>query len=114
MGAWVNYGLGSELQKPTRLCRDQWRFSSAGGLDVLAVDFPSPVPGFGVQPRAAASQPFSGRTGTDRQQRRKLDLFGHTGQLSVKQFGPTRQSRIGDSAITNLPLLDAKMALPES
>ena len=112
MGAWVNYGLGSE-------CRDLPGFVvlnggliPPGGLDCFGSGFlPASYQGSVFKPSGTGVANISPPESSLQEQRKKLDLIGQLDGLATEQFG--KHDNL-ESAIRNYELAYAmQMAVPE-
>jgi hypothetical protein len=112
MGAWVNYGLGSECQNLPGFVAINGGLIPPGGLDCFASGFlPASYQGSVFKPSGSAVANISRKEPSVGQQRSKLDLIRQLDNLSVDHFG--RHDSL-ESAIKNYELAyQMQMAVPE-
>ncbi|QGJ68751.1 Sulfatase [Planctomycetales bacterium 10988] len=112
MGAWVNYGLGSECQNLPGFVVLNGGLIPPGGLDCFGSGFlPASYQGSIFKPSGSGVANIRPTVGTPMQQRRKLDLIGQLDGMSEEQFG--RHDEL-ESAIRNYELAyQMQMAVPE-
>ncbi|WP_145266225.1 DUF1501 domain-containing protein [Calycomorphotria hydatis] len=112
MGAWVNYGLGSECQNLPGFVVINGGLIPPGGLDCFGSGFlPASYQGSVFKPSATGVSNVTRTEKTEQRQRQKLDL--------VRQFDGMASQRYGqhdsiESAIRNYELAYAmQMAVPD-
>lgn len=112
MGAWVNYGLGSECQDLPGFVVLNGGLIPPGGLDCFGNGFlPASYQGSVFKPSGTGVANIKPLDLSPRLQREKLDLIGQLDGLATKQFG---QHDSLESAIKNYELAYAmQMAVPE-
>jgi hypothetical protein len=112
MGAWVNYGLGSECQNLPGFVAINGGLIPPGGLDCFGSGFlPASYQGSVFKPSGSAVANISRKEPTVGQQRSKLELIRQLDDLSVDHFG--RHDSL-ESAIKNYELAyQMQMAVPE-
>jgi Protein of unknown function (DUF1501) len=112
MGAWVNYGLGTECQDLPGFVVINGGLIPPGGLDCFGSGFlPASYQGSVFKPSGSGVANIERTESTPQQQRDKLDLIRRLDNLSVEQFG---QHDSLESAIRNYELAYAmQMAVPE-
>ncbi len=112
MGAWVNYGLGSECQDLPGFIVINGGLIPPGGLDCFGSGFlPASFQGSVFQPSGSGVANISRTESTQQAQRRKLDLINQLDGFAVDQFGEHDSL---ESAIRNYELAYAmQMAVPE-
>lgn len=112
MGAWVNYGLGSECQNLPGYCVINGGLIPPGGLDCFGSGFlPASYQGSVFKPSGSGVANVARTEPTAERQRSKLDLIGQLDGFAVDQFG---QHDALESAIKNYELAYAmQMAVPE-
>ena len=112
MGAWVNYGLGSENQNLPGFVVLNGGLIPPGGLDCFGSGFlPASFQGSVFKPSGTGVANIKPNEGTSQAQRDKLDLIKQLDGLASKQFG--KHDSI-ESAIKNYELAYAmQMAVPE-
>ena len=112
MGAWVNYGLGSECQNLPGFVVLNGGLIPPGGLDCFGSGFlPASYQGSVFKPSGTGVANVSRREKTARQQEDKLKLINQLDALGRKQFGKHDSL---ESAIRNYELAHSmQMAVPE-
>jgi len=112
MGAWVNYGLGSECQNLPGFVVINGGLIPPGGLDCFGSGFlPASFQGSVFKPSGSGVANISRTESSSMQQREKLDLINQLDQFAIDQFG--KHDSI-ESAIHNYELAYAmQMAVPE-
>ena len=112
MGAWINYGLGSECQNLPGFVVLNGGLIPPGGLDCFGSGFlPASYQGSVFKPSGTGVANISPTEATPREQRDKLDLISQLDSMATKQFG--HHDSI-ESAIRNYELAYAmQMAVPE-
>lgn len=112
MGAWVNYGLGSECQNLPGFVVLNGGLIPPGGLDCFGSGFlPASYQGSVFKPSGTGVANIAPTESTDREQRAKLDLIQQLDGLATAQYG---QHDSLESAIKNYELAYAmQMAVPE-
>ncbi len=112
MGAWVNYGLGSECQNLPGFVAVNGGLIPPGGLDCFGSGFlPACYQGSVFKPSGMAVANIERTESTSRQQKSKLELVDQLDKLAVNHFG--RHDSL-ESAIKNYELAyDMQMAVPE-
>jgi hypothetical protein len=112
MGAWVNYGLGSECQNLPGFVVINGGLIPPGGLDCFGSGFlPASYQGSLFKPSGSGVANIQRTEPTEQRQRKKLDLIGQLDRFAVDQFG--QHDRL-ESAIRNYELAYAmQMAVPE-
>lgn len=112
MGAWVNYGLGSECQNLPGFVVLNGGLIPPGGLDCFGSGFlPASYQGSVFKPTGSGVANIARTEPTQTIQRDKLDLINQLDRFSGEQFG---QHDSLDSAIRNYELAYAmQMAVPE-
>ncbi|NOZ41007.1 MAG: DUF1501 domain-containing protein [Planctomycetes bacterium] len=112
MGAWVNYGLGSECQNLPGFVVINGGLIPPGGLDCFGSGFlPASYQGSVFKPTGSGVANIERTEPSDQQQRGKLDLIRRLDHFAVDQFG---QHDSLESAIRNYELAYAmQMAVPE-
>jgi Protein of unknown function (DUF1501) len=112
MGAWVNYGLGSECQNLPGFVVINGGLIPPGGLDCFGSGFlPASYQGSVFKPSGSGVANIQRTEPTAERQRKKLDLIRQLDGFAVDQFG--RHDSI-ESAIRNYELAYAmQMAVPE-
>jgi hypothetical protein len=112
MGAWVNYGLGSECQNLPGFVVINGGLIPPGGLDCFGSGFlPASFQGSVFKPSGSGVANISRTESSSMQQREKLDLINELDQFAIDQFG--KHDSI-ESAIHNYELAYAmQMAVPE-
>lgn len=112
MGAWVNYGLGSECQNLPEFVVINGGLIPPGGLDCFGSGFlPASFQGSVFKPKGSGVANISRTEYSSMQQREKLDLINKLDQFAIDQFG--KHDSI-ESAIHNYELAYAmQMAVPE-
>lgn len=112
MGAWVNYGLGSECQNLPGYCVINGGLIPPGGLDCFGSGFlPASYQGSVFKPSGSGVANVARTEPTAERQRSKLDLIGQLDGFAVDQFG---QHDALESAIKNYELAySMQMAVPE-
>lgn len=112
MGAWVNYGLGSESENLPGFVALNGGLIPPGGLDCFGSGFlPASFQGSVFKPSGSAVANITPQESSLHLQREKLDLIAQLDQLSNKQFGEVDSI---DSAIRNYELaFQMQMSVPE-
>lgn len=112
MGAWVNYGLGSECQNLPGFVVLNGGLIPPGGLDCFGSGFlPASYQGSVFKPSGTGVANITPTEATPQEQREKLDLISQLDGLAAKQFGKHDSL---ESAIRNYELAFAmQMAVPE-
>jgi hypothetical protein len=112
MGAWVNYGLGSECQNLPGFVVINGGLIPPGGLDCFGSGFlPASYQGSVFKPSGSGVANIERTEPTAKLQRDKLDLIRQLDGFAEKQFG--RHDSL-ESAIENYELAYAmQMAVPE-
>jgi hypothetical protein len=112
MGAWVNYGLGSECQDLPGFVVINGGLIPPGGLDCFGSGFlPASFQGSVFKPTGTGVANVEGKEATSPRQRGMLDLTHQLDQLAVERFGSHDSL---ESAIRNYELAYAmQMAVPE-
>lgn len=112
MGAWVNYGLGSECQNLPGFVVLNGGLIPPGGLDCFGSGFlPASYQGSIFKPSGTGVANITPSEATAQQQREKLNLINQLDGLGKSQFG---QHDSLESAIRNYELAYAmQMAVPE-
>lgn len=112
MGAWVNYGLGSECQNLPGFVVLNGGLIPPGGLDCFGSGFlPATYQGSVFKPSGTGVANIEPAEATPAEQREKLDLISQLDGLATKQFGKHDSL---ESAIQNYELAYAmQMAVPE-
>jgi Protein of unknown function (DUF1501) len=112
MGAWVNYGLGSECQNLPGFVVINGGLIPPGGLDCFGSGFlPASYQGSVFKPSGSGVANIERTEPTLETQRSKLDLINRLDGLAVQQFG---QHDSLESAIRNYELAYAmQMAVPD-
>lgn len=112
MGAWVNYGLGSECRNLPGFVVLNGGLIPPGGLDCFGSGFlPASYQGSVFKPSGTGVANISPTESTPREQREKLDLIHQLDGLATQQFGEHDSI---ESAIRNYELAYAmQMAVPE-
>ncbi len=112
MGAWVNYGLGSECQNLPGFVVLNGGLVPPGGLDCFGSGFlPASYQGSVFRPSGTGVANIARTESTSRQQREKLDLINQLDGMATKQYGKHDSL---ESAIKNYELAYAmQMAVPE-
>ncbi len=112
MGAWVNYGLGSECQNLPGFVAINGGLIPPGGLDCFGSGFlPASYQGSVFKPSGTAVANIGRSERTEQQQKSKLALVQKLDHLGVKHFG---QHDSLESAIRNYELAyEMQMAVPE-
>ncbi len=112
MGAWVNYGLGSECNNLPGFVVINGGLIPPGGLDCFGSGFlPASYQGSVFKPSGSGVANIERTESTAQQQRTKLDLINQLDSLAVDQFG---QHDSLESAIRNYELAyEMQMAVPE-
>jgi len=89
MGAWVNYGLGSECQNLPGFVVINGGLIPPGGLDCFGNGFlPASFQGSVFKPSGTAVANVQRAESTADHQRKKLDLVGQLDRTAIKQYGP--------------------------
>ncbi|MEW4565500.1 DUF1501 domain-containing protein [Bremerella sp. JC770] len=112
MGAWVNYGLGSECQNLPGFVVLNGGLIPPGGMDCFGSGFlPATYQGSIFKPSGTGVANIAPAEATPQQQREKLDLIGQLDGLATQQFGKHDSL---ESAIQNYELAYAmQIAVPE-
>lgn len=112
MGAWVNYGLGSECQNLPGFVVINGGLIPPGGLDCFGSGFlPASYQGSVFKPSGSGVANIQRTEPTAARQRKKLDLINQLDGLAVNQFGKHDSL---ESAIRNYELAySMQMAVPE-
>lgn len=112
MGAWVNYGLGSESQNLPGFVVLNGGLIPPGGLDCFGSGFlPASYQGSIFKPSGTGVANIKPTESTSQEQRGKLDLINQLDGLASQQFGKHDSL---ESAIKNYELAYAmQMAVPE-
>lgn len=112
MGAWVNYGLGSECQDLPGFVALNGGLIPPGGLDCFGSGFlPASYQGSVFKPSGSAVANIARQEATDYQQRSKLDLVRTLDDIASQDFG---QHDSIESAIRNYELAyQMQMAVPD-
>ena len=112
MGAWVNYGLGSECQDLPGFVVLNGGLIPPGGLDCFGSGFlPASYQGSVFKPSGTGVANIKPLESSSERQREKLDLIGQLDGLASTQFGKHDSL---ESAIKNYELAYAmQMAVPE-
>lgn len=112
MGAWVNYGLGSECQNLPGFVVLNGGLIPPGGLDCFGSGFlPASYQGSVFKPSGTGVANITPNEASEKEQREKLDLINRLDGLAAKQFGKHDSL---ESAIKNYELAYAmQMAVPE-
>ena len=112
MGAWVNYGLGSECKNLPGFVALNGGLIPPGGLDCFGSGFlPASFQGSVFKPSGSGVANIERTESTALQQRGKLNLVNQLDSLAVEQFGKHDSL---ESAIRNYELAYAmQMAVPE-
>src|SRR6056297_390694 len=112
MGAWVNYGLGSECQNLPGFVVLNGGLIPPGGLDCFGSGFlPASFQGSVFKPGGTGVANIKRTESTAERQRQKLDFVRRLDQLGEQHFG---QHDAIESAIHNYELAYAmQMAVPE-
>jgi Protein of unknown function (DUF1501) len=112
MGAWVNYGLGSECQNLPGFVVLNGGLIPPGGLDCFGSGFlPASYQGSVFKPSGTGVANIKPTEATALEQRNKLDLISQLDGLATQQFG--KHDNL-ESAIRNYELAFAmQMAVPE-
>ena len=112
MGAWVNYGLGSECQNLPGVVVINGGLIPPGGLDCFGSGFlPASFQGSVFKPSGSGVANIERTEPTVAMQRRKLDLISQLDNFAVDQFGKHDSL---ESAIRNYELAySMQMAVPD-
>lgn len=112
MGAWVNYGLGSECQNLPGFVVLNGGLIPPGGMDCFGSGFlPASFQGSLFKPSGTGVANIAPIEATPQVQREKLDLISQLDGLAAKQFGKHDSL---ESAIKNYELAySMQMAVPE-
>ncbi len=112
MGAWVNYGLGSESQNLPGFVCINGGLIPPGGLDCFGSGFlPASYQGSIFKPSGSGVANIERTEPTDMRQRRKLDLVRQLDEQVVSRYGHHDSL---ESAIENYELAyQMQMAVPE-
>ncbi|WP_145361264.1 DUF1501 domain-containing protein [Alienimonas californiensis] len=113
MGAWVNYGLGSESQNLPGFVVINGGLIPPGGLDCFGSGFlPASLQGSVFKPSGSGVANVQPLESTTERQREKLDLIGALDGFAAEHFGAHDSL---ESAIQNYELAFAmQMAVPEA
>ena len=112
MGAWTNYGLGSESENLPGFVVINGGLVPPGGLDCFGSGFlPASYQGSVFKPSGSAVANVQPSEGSDRLQRDKLALMHQLDDIAVQQYGDHDPL---ESAIANYELAyQMQMAVPE-
>ena len=112
MGAWVNYGLGSECQNLPGFVAINGGLIPPGGIDCFGNGFlPATYQGSIFKASGTAVANIERREATPQLQRKKLDFVNQLDQLATQQFG---QHDNLESAIANYELAyQMQIAVPD-
>ncbi len=112
MGAWINYGLGSECQNLPGFVAINGGLIPPGGVDCFGSGFlPASYQGSVFKPSGSGVANIERSEPTPERQRRKLDLVNQLDHFAAGQFG---QHDNIESAIRNYELAyTMQMAVPE-
>jgi len=112
MGAWVNYGLGSECQNLPGFVAINGGLIPPGGLDCFGSGFlPASYQGSVFKPAGSAVANIQPQEASDQQQRDKLALIEQLDQRTLARYGAHDSL---ESAIRNYELAyQMQMAVPE-
>ena len=112
MGAWTNYGLGSECQNLPGFVVLNGGLIPPGGLDCFGSGFlPASYQGSVFKPSGSGVANIKRTEATQEQQRGKLDLVGQLDELASEQYGKHDSL---ESAIRNYELAyEMQMAVPD-
>ncbi|MGV3483485.1 MAG: DUF1501 domain-containing protein, partial [Planctomycetaceae bacterium] len=112
MGAWVNYGLGSECENLPGFVAINGGLIPPGGVDCFGSGFlPASYQGSVFKPSGSAVANIDRTEQNAAQQRTKFDFVRQLDQLAAQQFG--EQDAL-ESAIRNYELAhEMQMAVPE-
>lgn len=112
MGAWVNYGLGSECQNLPGFVVINGGLIPPGGLDCFGSGFlPASHQGSVFKPAGTAVSNVERAESSAEYQRKKLDLVAGLDRIAIEQYGP--HDRL-ESAIANYELaFQMQAAIPE-
>ncbi|MCA9132007.1 MAG: DUF1501 domain-containing protein [Planctomycetales bacterium] len=112
MGAWINYGLGSECHNLPGFVAVNGGLIPPGGLDCFGAGFlPASYQGSVFQPSGTAVANIARSEATAAAQQEKLKLVRQLDQLALEQYGPHDSL---ESAIRNYELAyEMQMAVPE-
>ena len=112
MGAWLNYGLGSECHNLPGFVVLNGGLIPPGGLDCFGSGFlPASYQGSVFKPAGTGVANISRSEPTAEKQRNKLDLVQQLDRFAERQFG---QHDSLESAIRNYELAySMQMAVPE-
>ena len=112
MGAWVNYGLGSECQNLPGFVVLNGGLVPPGGLDCFGSGFlPASYQGSVFKPSGTGVANIKPNESSSQQQRAKLNLINQLDALAARQFG--KHDSI-ESAIKNYELAySMQMAVPD-
>lgn len=112
MGAWVNYGLGSESKELPGFVVINGGLIPPGGLDCFGSGFlPASYQGSVFKPSGSAVANISPVDATLERQGTKLDLMRRLDTIALRQYG--QHDRL-ESAITNYELaFQMQIAVPE-
>ncbi|WP_146506391.1 DUF1501 domain-containing protein [Rubinisphaera italica] len=112
MGAWVNYGLGSECQNIPGFVAINGGLIPPGGLDCFGSGFlPASYQGSVFKPSGSAVANIQRTEKSAEIQKQKLDLIGQLDQMATQKFG---QHDSLESAIKNYEMAyEMQMAVPD-
>ena len=112
MGAWINYGLGSECQNLPGFIAINGGLIPPGGIDCFGNGFlPATYQGSIFKASGTAVANIERREATPQLQRNKLDFVNQLDQLATQQFG---QHDNLESAIANYELAyQMQIAVPD-
>ncbi len=112
MGAWINYGLGSECQNLPGFVVINGGLIPPGGLDCFGNGFlPASHQGSVFKPSGTAVANVKPSESSVEQQRQKLDLVGQLDRTAIEQYGPHDSL---ESAIANYEMaFQMQSAIPE-
>ena len=112
MGAWVNYGLGSECQNLPGFVVLNGGLVPPGGLDCFGSGFlPASYQGSVFKPSGTGVANITPQEGTQEERREKLDLINQLDDFAKQQYGKHDSL---ESAIRNYELAHAmQMTVPE-
>lgn len=112
MGAWVNYGLGSECENIPGFVAINGGLIPPGGLDCFGSGFlPASYQGSVFKPSGSAVANIQRTEKTAELQKQKLDLIGQLDQMATQKFGKHDSL---ESAIKNYEMAyEMQMAVPD-
>lgn len=112
MGAWLNYGLGSECQNLPGFVVINGGLIPPGGIDCFGSGYlPASYQGSIFKPSGSGVANIQRTEATALRQRRKIDLVGQLDRLAIDQFGGHDSL---ESAIQNYELAyTMQMAVPD-